>query len=906
MTDPIAPPAAPRDRAARLREAIDRARRGVAARLDAGAGGLAACRALSRAYDDEVRALWDDAVRAAGAEARGLALVATGGWGREQMCPFSDIDFVVLAPRPEADAPRAVADALLYPMWDAGWRVGHAIRAPRDAARLARDDLPTATALLDARWLAGDRAVADELARATARAVARDRNTNDFIHRLAAERRARHDRFGASLYLLEPNLKQGIGALRDLATALWAAQARWGVRSFDDLVALGELSARQAGQMAAALDRLLELRARVQLAAGRATDQLTFELQEAIAPELYPDATLPEGDARPAVAPAVEALMRDYYLHARAVTQIAERVLEYALVPPRRRPRIARIDPSFVAFNGKLSSRDPDVFAQRPSEMVRLFRVAAELDMPVYAHTADVVAERLAQRPDLLTGDREASRLFVDALIDPRDHRRPSLLEQMHGLGILNSLMPEWAPCTCRVQHDLYHVYTVDQHQLYAVALLKRIARGELADRAPTVTEAVRAVRRPVSLYLATLLHDVGKPLGKGHAEKGARLARAIAERLGVDAEDVDRTALLVREHLTMAHLSQRRDLSDDAMIARFADRIGDEETLSQLFVLTFCDTAMTAPGNLTEWKGQLLRELYVKARAYLRGGDAAADGDAERAARRLRELVRMQVVDEGIGTEAEVDAFFTGLPDRYFAQLAQRQIVEHFRLARAYARSDAPVELSVHRRKGHGHTEVAVVSRDTRGFLTAVAGVLAAHRIDILGAVVGTRRDAPGGDPLALDVFYVRDAQGRAIPEDDPRWDRVRADLCGLFDERGLRVDEAGRLIARRRPPSGLKPRVEPAVPTQVTIDNDVSDDYTVIDVVTQDRVGVLYTIANALTELGLDIFLSRVATEGNRVADTFYVAAGTPPRKIDDADRLGAIRAALERALRREGADR
>jgi len=671
-------------------------------------------------------------------------------------------------------------------------------------------------------------------------------------------------------------------------------------------VPMGQLSTRQVAVMLGALDFLLRVRSLLHFQLERASDQLTFEAQEAIAPGLYPDARLPAGDIRPAVAPAVEALMRRYYLHARGVVQVSDRLLELALVPPRRRPRILKIDRSFVGFNGQLSASDPALFSDAPAEIVRLFRVALEQKMPVYSHTREVVQELLADRPSLLTGHPEASQLFLDALTDPLDAGRPSLLEQMHALGVLGSLMPEFAPCTCRVQHDLYHVYTVDQHQLYAVALLKRVARGELADRAPNVTEAVRSLERPVSLYLATLLHDVGKPLGKGHAEKGAIVAGVIARRLGVDERDADRVELLVRQHLTMAHLSQRRDLSDDAMIARFVERVGDEETLRQLFVLTFCDTAMTSPGNLTDWKGQLLRELYKKARARLRGNTGSADSDAGSEARRVRELVRQQCLDEGSATDEELGQFFAGIPDRYFAQLEARQIVEHLRLARAYGESDAPVQLSVTHRPTRGHSEVAIVSRDTRGFLTAVAAVLAAHRIDVLGAVVGTRRESPtGGDPLALDIFYVRDSQGRAIPPDDKRWAQAEADLIGLFDGARLRLDEAGPLIARKRPPSRLKPRVTPTVPTEIKIDNDISDGYTVVDVVTEDRVGVLYAITHTLTDLGLDVFLSFVATEGNRVADTFYVAAGEPLEKITDPARLEEIRTALVAAIEEHAED-
>ncbi|HEX7836503.1 MAG TPA: hypothetical protein VF469_03520, partial [Kofleriaceae bacterium] len=549
-------------------------------------------------------------------------------------------DFIVLHDRDEAVA-KAVCDRLLYPLWDERLAIGHSVREPRVVARLARDDLATATALLDARHIAGEPRLTAELVRATLGALAPGGNPNDLIAALAAEKQARHARFGASLYLLEPNLKQGIGALRDLATALWCAQIRWhpprpgeiGPDGRDErdgaealianLVTMGHLTRRQAQVLLGARDFQLRIRALVQLAAKRRFDQLTFEIQEAIAPALYPDARPHEGDVRSAVAPAVEALMRDYYLHARGVVQVADRLLESARVPARRKPRIGQIDASFITFNGELAIRDPRLFVERPSEILRLFRVAVAEHLAVYGHTRELAAEVIARDPAPLARDPVAARLLLDALVDTRDDAQPSALEVMNQLGVLSAVMSDWAPCVGRVQHDLYHVYTVDQHQLYALAMQKRLARGELADEHPTAALLWRDVRRRAPLFLATLLHDVGKPLGKGHAEKGAVVAGGVARRFGMTEADAELAEFLVRQHLTMAHLSQRRDLSDPEVIARFAERVGDDERLVQLYLLTVCDAAMTAPDNLTAWKADLLRDLMLRTRAYFRGAAA-------------------------------------------------------------------------------------------------------------------------------------------------------------------------------------------------------------------------------------------------------------------------------------------
>jgi [protein-PII] uridylyltransferase len=922
-----------------IRQAIDATLAALPERLRAPGQGSAGCRAIAEVYDRELAARFEAACAGHGA----LALVATGGWARKELAPYSDIDFIVLHERDEAGAKQA-CDRLLYPLWDEKLAIGHSVREPRAVARLARDDLATATALLDARHIAGDRKLSAELVRATLGALAPGGNPNDLIKALATEKQARHARFGASLYLLEPNLKQGIGALRDLSTALWCAQIRWhpprpsepgsegAERLVENLVTMGHLTRRQAQVLLGARDFLLRIRARVQLSAGRRFDQLTFEIQEAIAPALYPEARAPGEDAsvRSAVAPAVEELMRDYYLHARGVVQVADRLLESARVPARRRPRIAQVDASFITFNGELAIRDPRLFVERPGEMVRLFRVAVGARLAVYGHTRELAAETIARDPAPLARDGSAARLLLDALVDPRDDAQPSALEVMNQLGVLSAVMPAWAPCVGRVQHDLYHVYTVDQHQLYALAMQKRLARGELAAEHPTATELWREVRRPAPLYLATLLHDVGKPMGKGHAEKGAVVAGVIARRLGMPEADAALTELLVRQHLTMSHLSQRRDLSDPEVIARFADHVGDDEQLVQLYLLTLCDAAMTAPDNLTAWKADLLRDLMQRTRAYFRGGPtspvdsgvfavpAALPGGSidptEPSALAARpigvidpEAPTLHAVTQAasdarakarvlqlVGDDAAVLEIVDGIDPRLFTQLMPRQAARHVKLVAA-ARIQVPsVALDVRCFPLKGHSELAIVAPDAPGVLATIAGALTANRVDVLGAVLG-HVELPGAR-LVTDVFYVRDLKGAAIPEDDARWKKLGADLRGLLAG-APDPSKVAALIAQRRPRSGMPARVTPGVITELRLHDD-STHATIVEVSTRDRVGVLYAITQTLADLGLDISLAKISTEGEKVADVFYVTRGGL-RITDQADRaalLARLRAAVE----------
>jgi len=587
------------------------------------------------------------------------------------------------------------------------------------------------------------------------------------------------------------------------------------------------------------------------------------------------------------VAPAVEWLMQQYYLHAQAVRREGNRLLDRAAEQPPRRPTVRKLDASFVWWNGKLSTHGAEVFRDRPSEMVRIFRVALDTGAEVYGHTRDLIAEACArpETAEALARDPQSGRHLLALLADARDARSPSLLEAMHDLGLLVALMPEFGPCAGRVQHDLYHVFTVDQHSLYAVARLKAIARGELASSLPIATQAMRELSPAAlaPLYLGTLLHDVGKPLGKAHSVTGARLAVTVARRLGMAAADVERVELLVRQHLLLAHLSQRRDLNDSAMIEGLAAQLADEETLRQLYLLTVADMAMVAPENLTSWKELLLRELYARTLGHFRHGPdlAGADPSAKVASRRAR-------VAELVADDKTLAAWLDGLPDRYFAQTPPRMIARHVALSR---RRNGPVAVDVVHRRRRGWSELTVIADDAPGLLAQIAGVLLASRVDVLGARIVSRR-RQGAPDEAIDTFLARDRRGGPLA--DGLAPRIAETLARAVSG-AISVEElVGKAIAERR---ALPPRKKPAVATEVEVDNDVSADFTVVDVYTQDRPGVLYTITRTLSALGLDIHLSKVATEAERVADVFYLREHAGAKL--DAARAGEVQRALHEAL-------
>lgn len=857
---------------------------------------------LSKALSDDV----DQILGMVGAEAVArctvpVAILATGGFGRCELAPFSDLDLLFLSAGTPGAEIRQLAEAMLYPLWDAKVDAGHAVRSFDQALALPASDLAAATALLDARFLLGDRGLADRFLDAYRARVAATA-AEDFVARLRAEQRARHSRFGDTIFLLEPDLKNGPGGVRDLCVGRWAAAARFGTSEPRRLLELGVMTERLANAFEAARDWFLRIRIAVHSAAGRRQDHLRFPLQEAVAPILCPNAKAAAGDIRPAVHPAVEALMHQFHAHAKLVRRETERLLQRATlrndhqrltVPVTLSGTAGAEDPSFVLRDGTLEVKDEQVFERKPSDMIRIFSAAMELNVPLALRTREVIAEMAAVHGESLRADPDAGRRFIEVLTDVTDRSNPSRLEEMHDLGLLSALMPEWEPSTGRVQHDIYHVYTVDQHALYAVARMHALARGDLADEFPVLTQTIREVRRPVALLVGTLLHDVGKPWGKPHSDIGADLTVKIAARLGIEEEDVKRAEFLVRQHLVMGQMSQRRDLEDLEMIADFAQLCGDEENLRELFLLTFCDLSSVAPDNLTSWKETLLRELYQRTLTFLRrGADLLGAERAEIVERRQKRAAR--ILSEELNGTA-LGALFRGFPDRYFAENTAQKVARHVHLMRRRRELGVASAIDVSHQRRLGVTEMVLAATDVPGLLAVVAGVLYANRIEVMDAAIYSRDPAPGEEGEALDVFRVRDSYGRPV-SDESRWSKVKDDLEAVLSGR-LKVEE---LVKTRPQTDSVAAWKTPEVPTELKIDNQVSRNFTVVEVITEDRPGVLYTIGRTLFAQGLDIHRSKIATEANRAVDTFYVRDKATGEKLSE-ERSAEIREALRACLPR-----
>jgi [protein-PII] uridylyltransferase len=864
----------------------------------AGAPGRQIAAALTDAVEQVVKEVLNYHFRNAGVDsASGIAVLATGSFGRRELAPYSDLDlFFLCAKNPDAKV-EALAHSILVPLWDAKLDAGHAVRSVSDGLALPDNDLAAATALLDARFLIGDVRLANKFIDRYQDRVT-GRGPHSLVSRLRTEQEGRHTRFGDTIYLLEPELKSGAGGIRDLCLGRWAAQVGLGASAPEQLAEQGELSARQSDLLIQAIDFMLRLRTALHLVSERRQDHLRFDLQERIAPILYGGDPPYEDDDRPAVTPAVESLMHAFQTHARTIQRSTERLLQRACARPSEagasKPvlvgKSGKGDPSFVLRKGKLEVKDNFIFEQQPSEMIRLFVLCQELDLNVGMGTLDAISERAASHSEALRADPDSVRWFMDVLVHADDKASPSRLEQMNELGLLAALIPDWMPVSGRVQHDIYHVYTVDQHSLYAVAMLKSIARGELKADYPEVCEAYPGVTRLPTLYLGLLLHDIGKPLGSNHAEKGAIMSAKIAAQMGMSADDVALVEFLVRAHLEMGHNSQRRDLQDPGLLDYFARACETEEKLRQLFILTFCDLASTGPKTMTRWKYELLYELYDRTLKYMRRGpDLLAAEHAELVDERQRDAAALLKEDSHSAPAVEA---FSGLPDRYFAEQEADTIASHVRLMRT---REGRCAMAVTPSERGTFSELVVIADDQPGLLAEIAGVLYANRIDVLDAAIYCRDPTPTKPGEAVDIFRIRKEPDGALTEEN-RIEALRRDMDSVLS--GQATVES--LVAKRPKSSALYQRAKPQVKaTEVNIDNDASRAFTIVEVFTEDKPGVLYAITHTLTEQGLDIHRSRVGVAADQVADIFYVRDSVTGEKVEDDERIKTLSEALVRTL-------
>jgi [protein-PII] uridylyltransferase len=849
-----------------LRRYLSQHRASVESMIASGSAeaGLPAGRRYAKVYDGLLSALFFATRTAMKREGKWgpVSLAAVGSYGRAALSLHSDLDVRLLCERDAASAAPA-AQALLYPLWDAGLSIGHQVVTAEDVIALAREDLPTATSLLDWRNITGDSDAGNELLARAFQGVFGPGDLGQFLQRLDTSAQERHERFGGSVFLLEPDVKNGEGGLRDLDIALWSARARWRVADLGDLVRIGILVQREWMEIEAARNMLFRVRNLLHLAAGRRADRLSFDQQEKVAEQLsYGKGAL-----------AIERFMSEYYRHARAVARAREMILSRAKPPPRRRPQETAIGRGLKLQRDAVSLVNPEALYHDPALALRLYDEAVRRDLPVYDFARQAVA-RAVSSPEFceaLRKSEEASQLFVRlvCVVQQTKLKHGSVVNDLHDVGLLVAMIPEFLPVVGRVHHDIYHVYTVDVHSVAAVDLLRAMCRGDVGEH-PLACRLAAEMPRPRVVFFATLLHDIGKALGgKDHPERGAEMCKGILARLGFAESDIVEVQHHVVKHLRMYHVATRRDIDDPKTLEEFCAEVRGQEGLRELYLLTLADVTTTSPGSMTSWKRRMLDELYVAAERYFAGAPTRGPARAEAARKDI--LAKWPKGQD----RAYFEHFLAALPERYLYANEPKGIVEHALFAKHAQLRPASIRVLT---RSDPYVELCVVADDRPGLLAMITATLSHAKLKVFSAQIYSWVGQDGRS-RALDLFWVRSGQDA---------DLVAKLVPGLERDLGLLLDgkiDPVELATGERAPPKWSVRPTPPVATKVNVDNRSATNHTIIEVITRDRRGLLFWLSSALQHAGLSISFAKINTEGERVADVFYVSDDSGGKLLDEA---------------------
>ncbi|WP_235975049.1 [protein-PII] uridylyltransferase [Stappia albiluteola] len=876
-----------------LKAAMKDARSKVEKLLFEDGSGTACASRLSDVQDELIRAIHEFAVEFVykaenPSSAERLSIVAVGGYGRGTLAPGSDIDLLFLLPYKQTPWGEQVVEYILYMLWDLGLKVGHATRNIDECVRLSRTDMTIRTAILEARFIWGDEELYSELVRRFDHEVAASTGA-EFIAAKLAERDERHRRQGASRYLVEPNIKEGKGGLRDLNTLFWISKYFYRVRSGSGLVKAGVFSRAEYNRFRKCEDFLWAVRCHMHFLTGRPEERLSFDIQREIAIRL--------GYTQHPGMKDVERFMKHYFLVAKDVgdlTRIFCAALENQHV--KHAPGLSRFftrltksgrvnqkhikgAPDFMLENERITVAHEDVFEKDPVNLIRIFALADRENVSFHPEVLKLIRRSLKLINAAVREDAEANRLFLQILTSRNDPE--TVLRRMNETGVLGRFIPDFDKVVAMMQFNMYHHFTVDEHLIHAVGIMAAIDRGEAGEDHPLSTDLIKTIQNRKLLYVAIFLHDIAKGRPEDHSIAGARIARRLCPRLGLTASETDTVAWLIEYHLEMSTVAQSRDLSDRKTIEDFARIVQSMERLKMLLILTVADIRAVGPGVFNGWKGQLLRTLYYETEPLLTGGHSQVSRDqrVEAAKQELAEAL-------GQWSDRERTAYLERHYPSYWLRVPLERKVADAEMIRAADKARERFAARVATHAFEAVTEITVLAPDHPRLLSTIAGACFVAGANIVDAQIDTTTDG-----FALDTIFI----SRELPDDSDEF--RRGNRIGELIEKALRGEEVmPETVARKAAAKGRMKAFR--IEAEVLVNNSWSNRYTVLEITGLDRPGLLFDLTRAISDLNLNIASAHVATFGERVVDVFYVTDLTG-QKIANIGRQEAIRQRLVQAV-------
>jgi [protein-PII] uridylyltransferase len=899
------------ERLAACKEFLRTETAGLRARHGAGESGLQITRERAQILDALLRHLFayasDAYVRLKGPLPAPVALVALGGYGRGELSPWSDVDVMFLFPtktKPSEAKPlqEHLTNEILYILWDCGLKVGHSTRTIDDAFTEARKDMQTKTSLLESRLVAGSEKLYETFSQAY-RSYYISEDPKGYIAARLDDQASRRARFANTVFNQEPDVKSGVGGLRDYQNAVWMARVKLDVTTIDELAAQNYLRADDLAAFQRAYDFLLRVRNELHFISSRPSDVLTLDLQPRIAESL--------GYTEPEMLARIERFMQDYYRAAQTIFRVSKLVEDRLALSIGRNgnggvrsfresllasrfQRTKRVD-GFILRGRELAAEKPVVFREDPVRLIRVFRHLQTLDANLDFHLAELIRTSVPLLTPGVARSPDASVTFR-AILSEAGAVHP-VLAQMHELGVLGKFIPEFDALTCLVQHEYYHRYTADVHTLNAIRELDRIYT-EAEPITLKYRAAIHETTDPSLLYLTLLLHDIGKAQGiRGHSASGVRLAMPLLERFGVSPADRELVAFVIKNHLAMARFWQKRDVDDPNTATAFAELVGDADRLRHLYVHTFCDARGTAADLWNSYKDTLHTTLYRATFERLKHGAAVEAGLQEKKKMTQQELIEKRI--PGISTD-EINAHFSLLPDRYFIHTSADEIALHIQMVNRLLHSITTADSVASLRPiidwqddlNRSLTIVNVVTWDRAGLFYKLAGAFSVAGLNILGAKVISR-----SDHIAIDTFYVVEP-GRGPVQSAHAQEKFSKTIEeALVNNRDLLPDimaQARKFAATRYLSTASGETLRSSFPPTVDVYHELSMQRTIVEVQARDQIGLLYRLARTISDLGFDITFARIGTERGVAIDTFYIE-GANREPIEGNERLVGLRDAL-----------